>query len=298
MLGGVVAVVIAAVVVVIIISSSGAGTLKALTPSKLSNQAADGAGYSPKAAVADVKSLLDGIPQSGNTLGKPNAPVTITEFGDLVCSTCDAFALSSEPQLIQQEVRTGKVKLVFRADDTASGTANQSEWQATQVAASSAGLQDREWYYVLLIYDEQPITIGGQDAELVPYVSTSYLQNRAEQVPGLNLNKWQANLGNSTLIKQAQTDLSRGEGRGAPRNADDHRHRALGAEPDLRQQRQAVSRADDRPAQAADRASQLSRLIERARVARRSVPRRACRWRARLPRLRASSGPARWSVGQ
>jgi len=208
MLGGVVAVVIAAVVVVIIISSSGAGTLKALTPSKLSNQAADGAGYSPKAAVADVKSLLDGIPQSGNTLGKPNAPVTITEFGDLVCSTCDAFALSSEPQLIQQEVRTGKVKLVFRADDTASGTANQSEWQATQVAASSAGLQDKEWYYVLLIYDEQPITIGGQDAELVPYVSTSYLQNRAEQVPGLNLTKWQANLGNSTLIKQAQTDLS------------------------------------------------------------------------------------------
>ena len=27
-------------------------------------------------------------------------------------------------------------------------------------------------------------------------------------MPGLNLTKWQANLGNSTLIKQAQTDLS------------------------------------------------------------------------------------------
>ena len=208
MLGGVVAVVVAAIVVVIVISSSGGGTLKALTPSKLSTQAADGAGFSPKAAVADVKSLLDGIPQSGNTLGKPNAPVTITEFGDLVCSTCDAFALSSEPQLIQQEVRTGKVKLVFRADDTASATANQSEWQATQVAAASAGLQRKEWNYVLLVYDEQPITIGGQSAELVPYVSSSYLANRAEQLPGLNLKAWQANLGNSTLIKQVRTDLA------------------------------------------------------------------------------------------
>jgi len=208
MLGGVVAVVIAAVVVVIIISSSGGGTLKALTPSKLSNKAVDGAYLSPKAAVADVKSLLDGIPQSGNTLGNPKAPVTVTEFGDLVCSTCDAFAASSERQLIQQEVRTGKVKLVFRADDTASSFANQSQWQATQVAASSAGLQNKEWYYVLLVYDEQPIAIGGQDAEQVPYVSTSYLQNRAEQVPGLNLGKWQAQLGNSTLIKQVQTDFT------------------------------------------------------------------------------------------
>lgn len=208
MLGGVVAVVIAAIVVVIVVSSSGGGTLKALTPSTLSTQAADGAAYSPKAAVADVKSLLGGIPQSGNTLGQPNAPVTITEFGDLVCSTCDAFALSSERQLIQQEVRTGKVKLVFRADDTASSFANQSQWQATQVAAASAGLQRKEWDYVMLVYDEQPITIGGQSAEQVPYVSTAYLQNRAEQVPGLNLAKWQAGLANATLIRQVQNDLT------------------------------------------------------------------------------------------
>jgi hypothetical protein len=208
MLGGVVALVIAAIVVVILVSSSGGGSLKSLNQSTLSKTPVDGAAFSPRAAVADVKKLLDGIPQSGNVLGNPSAPVTITEFGDLVCSTCDYFALSSERQLITQDVRTGKAKLVYRADDTASSFANQSEWQATQVAARSAGLQNKEWYYILLTYDEQPAVIGGKDAEQVAYVSTTYLQNRAEQVPGLNLVKWQSGLTNQTLINAVKADLA------------------------------------------------------------------------------------------
>lgn len=208
MLGGMVAVVIAAVVVVIVVSSSGGGSLKALTQKGLGSQKVDGAAYSPKQAVANVDSLLAGIPQHGNVLGDPNAPVTVTVYLDFVCSTCDYYSLTSEPQLIAADVRTGKVKLVYRADDTASGNANQSVWQTNQTAALSAGLQNKAWYYILLNYDEQPTTINGKDAELVAYVDSAYMQNRAEQIRGLNLLKWQANLTNPTLTGEVKADLS------------------------------------------------------------------------------------------
>ena len=66
-----------------------------------------------KSAVATVAALLKGIPQNGNTLGKPTAPVTVTEYGDLVCPICQEFAFGSEQQLIKNEVRSGKVKLVY-----------------------------------------------------------------------------------------------------------------------------------------------------------------------------------------
>jgi|GEM_PF-1492621 len=207
-LGGVLAVVVAVAVVVIIVSSSGGGSLKSLTQSKASNKAVDGAAYSPKAAIANTTSLLAGIPEHANVLGNPNAPVTITEFLDFVCSTCDYYALTTEPLLITQDVKTGKVKLVYRADDTASSFANQSAWLTNQTAALSAGLQDKAWYYIELNYDEQPQTINGQHAEDVAYVNSTYMQDRAEQVPGLDLVKWQANLGNSTLTGQVQADFA------------------------------------------------------------------------------------------
>jgi len=200
-LGGVLLVVVAVAAVLIIISSAGGGS----SASEVSTQR-DGAYYSHAGALAEVKSLLSGIPESGNVLGNPLAPVTITEFGDLVCPVCDLFAVTTEPQLIQSEVRTGKVQLQFRGYVTASGRANASEYVPSQVAARSAGLQDKEWYYVLLLYDEQPQNISGQDAELVKYVTPAYLRNRAQQVPGLDVAAWSRHLHDQALINDVSGD--------------------------------------------------------------------------------------------
>ncbi len=197
-LAGAVGVAVVAVVVVIIISSSGGGG------NPVTQQ--DGAPYTQAGAVANVKKLLAGIPQHGNVLGNPNAPVTITEYGDLVCPTCDIFAVSTEPQLINAEVRTGKVQLQYRGFETASGTANGSEYVATQVAARAAGLQDKEWDFIQLVYDEQPQTIHGNHAEEVGYVNSAYLLNRAQQVPGLNISQWQSHLGDQSLAQQVTAD--------------------------------------------------------------------------------------------
>src|SRR5437879_3381099 len=58
--------------------------------------------------------LLRGVPQHGVTLGKPNAPVTITEFADLQCPYCGEYTRGVFPTLVTRYVRTGRVKIVFR----------------------------------------------------------------------------------------------------------------------------------------------------------------------------------------
>jgi protein-disulfide isomerase len=200
-LGGVLAaVVIVAAVFIISSSKSGAGH-------KTNGLSGIVSHFKTNAqAVADMQGLLKGIPQSGNTLGDPAAPVTITEYGDLVCSTCDYFALTSEPQLIKSEIATGHAKLVFRGTESASSTANGSEYVNTQVAARAAGLQNLGWSYIMLMYNEQPVSVNGKSSELASYITTGYLQDIAQQVPGLNLAKWQQNLTNSTLIADVHAD--------------------------------------------------------------------------------------------
>jgi protein-disulfide isomerase len=134
---------------------------------------------------AALLALLNGIPEHGNTLGQPTAPVTVTEYGDLTCPIGRAFARGSEAQLISDAVASGRAKLVYRGFETTSATANAGEYAASQIAARAAGLQDRAWYYILLFYDRQR-------AETTRYVSDGFMRGIAAQVPGLDLAKWRA----------------------------------------------------------------------------------------------------------
>jgi protein-disulfide isomerase len=168
----------------------------------------------PAGVAAGVDRLLAGIPESGTTLGSPSAPVTITEYGDLVCPVCAAFATTSEQQLIATYVRSGRVKLVFRGLETASYSHNHAEYPNTIVAVRSAGLQHRAWYYIELAYAGQPQTIGGVAAEEVAYITPGYLQQLAQQVPGLDLATWQANTTNPTLLASVTADANAAQAAG------------------------------------------------------------------------------------
>jgi protein-disulfide isomerase len=188
MLGGLVVGTIAVIVVIFAISSGGGST----TAPKANTPAA-------KNAAATVTKLLDGIPQQGNTLGNPNAKVTLTEYGDLVCPVCRDFALGSESQLIANEVRQGKVKIVYKALETASETANNSMFVPSQAAALAAGEQKLGWYYIELFYHEQ-------GDETTSYVTDNYLDGLASQVPGLNYSKWSSDRQAPTLANQVDAD--------------------------------------------------------------------------------------------
>jgi protein-disulfide isomerase len=185
-LGIVAAVVVAAIVVIVVATSGGSGTKKVAANSKAATQ-----------NVAAVNSLVGGIPQQGNVLGNPNAPVTLQYFGDLECPICKAFTLGALPPIVQRWVRTGKVKIEYRSLETA--TREPEVFKNQQVAALAAGKQNKMWHFLELFYHEQGEEGSG-------YVTESYLQNLAAQVPGLNLTKWASDRNNPELSNQVSTD--------------------------------------------------------------------------------------------
>jgi len=188
MLGGVLLGAVILVAVAIAISSSGGSSTPAPTSAAAKQQA------------ATVSSLLSGIPQSGSTLGSPSAKVTVTEFGDLECPICRDFALGAENQLISNDVHSGKVKLVYRSLETATGNGpTPGVFPSQQAAALAAGLQGKGWDYIELFYHEQ-----GQEG--TAYVTPSYLDGLARQIPGLNYAKWLADSKSSALTAQVTAD--------------------------------------------------------------------------------------------
>lgn len=54
------------------------------------------------------------VPREGTTLGSPDAPLTIVEYSDFLCPFCTRAALEIVPQIEEEYVMTGKVKLVWK----------------------------------------------------------------------------------------------------------------------------------------------------------------------------------------
>jgi protein-disulfide isomerase len=183
-LGGVIAAVVV-IVVVILVATSG-GKKEGLATGSQKNS-----------TVAAVTSEVGGIHQSGVVLGNPNAPVTMQYFGDLECPICKEFTLGALPPLIAKYVRTGKMKIEYHSMQTA--THEQETFRTQQIAALAAGKQNLAWYFIELFYHEQ----GQEDSG---YVTESYLQGLAEQVPGLNLPNWSAARNDPELAEQITHD--------------------------------------------------------------------------------------------
>ena len=186
MLGGVVLGAVILVVVAIAVSGGG-GNKGGLAKGKQKSQ-----------NVSTVQALLSGIPQSGARLGNPKAPVTMTYYGDLQCPICQVFTLNGGfPQLVSNDVKAGKVQIVYRAFQTA--THDPTTFQTQQVAALAAGEQQRFWNFVELFYRQQ-------GAEGTNYVTESYLDSLAGQIPGLNITKWKTDRRNAALASQVLAD--------------------------------------------------------------------------------------------
>jgi protein-disulfide isomerase len=148
-------------------------------------------------AVSEVTALLSGIHQSGNVLGNPHAPVTMQYFGDLQCPICRTFTLGALPTIIQKYVREGKLKIEYRSMETA--TREPSVFNEQQAAALAAGKQNLMWHYVELFYHQQ----GEEDSG---YVTPTWLRERAEQIPGLNVAKWEEERHDPAFAAQLEKD--------------------------------------------------------------------------------------------
>ena len=124
--------------------------------------------------------------------------MTLQYFGDLECPICREFTLGALPSIVQQWVRSGKLKIEYRALETA--THEPEIFKTQQVAALAAGKQNKMWDFIELFYHEQ----GEEDTG---YVTESYLQQLAQQVPGLNLTKWTSDRNDPALASEVTSDV-------------------------------------------------------------------------------------------
>jgi protein-disulfide isomerase len=160
-----------------------------------------------------VQQLIAGIPQSGNVLGSPTAPVTLQYFGDLECPVCKEFTNEALPSIIAKYVRAGKLKIEYRSLSTATSNAEREGaepaeiFKTQQAAAYAAGKQNKAWNFIETFYREQ----GEEDSG---YVTEKYLQEIAQQVPGLNLAQWTAARSDPAFASEITADAQAANAQG------------------------------------------------------------------------------------
>ena len=150
-------------------------------------------GSTPSTTVAmgpQTAALLAGIPQHGDTLGSPKAPVTLIEYADMQCPYCGQFARDTLPTLIRDYVRTGKVKIVFRGLEFV-GPDSDTALRAVY----AAGQQNRFWDYSHLLFENQ-------GTENTGWVTEDLLKAVGQAVPGLDVDKMLA-ARNTQLVTDA-----------------------------------------------------------------------------------------------
>lgn len=162
-LGGIVVAAVVVVVAIVLITGGGSDDNAATDPTATVN------------ATAEIQEQLDGIPQEGFTLGDPDAPITITEFGDLQCPACANFANTMMPRIVNDWVRTGKARFQFRHFAFLGEDSNRLAQMALALAE-----QNRMFDFIELVY-------ANHGAENSGYATDDYLRRIAGAIPGVDV---------------------------------------------------------------------------------------------------------------
>src|SRR5580765_4931078 len=143
---------------------------------------------------AEAQRLFAGIPQKGNVLGSPKAPVTVVQYIDLQCPFCQEFETQAMPKLPARYGRTGKVKIesrpiAFIGPDSERGRAG----------ALAAAQQNRMFNYMQLLY-------MNQGTENTGWLNDAMATSAAASIPGLNVHAW-SSARNSSTVKDQSTQF-------------------------------------------------------------------------------------------
>ena len=131
-------------------------------------------------------------------LGSRNATVTIFQFGDFQCPTCDNWFKTQEPQVLQNLVDTGKADFVWRDFDYYGiDSTNASQ------AAYAAGEQGKFWQFYDLLYTNQAgINSGWADkANLFGFA----------QSLGLNMTEFGSSFNSGKYLSMVTTNFDDGQ---------------------------------------------------------------------------------------
>jgi protein-disulfide isomerase len=122
----------------------------------------------------ETQQLLKGIPQNGNVLGKPTAPVTVYTYVDAQCPFCEQFETEAMPTLIERYVRTGKAKVELRP--IAFIGTDSERGRAALIAAAE---QDKMFNVAQLLF-------LNQGAENSGWLNDDLVERIAASIPGLD----------------------------------------------------------------------------------------------------------------
>ena len=148
------------------------------------------AGTAPSATTESR--IFAGIPQDGITLGSPDAPFVLTEFADLQCPFCAAYARDVLPALVDRYVRTGTLRLELRV----LAFLGEDSIRAGAMAAAAAR-QDRLWPFTDAFY-------RSQGAENSGYATDAFLRRIGAQTPGLDVDRALHDRGDTRMLEAAE----------------------------------------------------------------------------------------------
>lgn len=161
---------------------------------------------STTATVSVPARSLAGIPQRGATLGRATAPATMFVYEDPQCPYCRSWNLGTLPSVVEQFVRAGKLKLVYRGvvvigPDSARGLR----------AVYAAGKQNKLWGFADALY-------GRQGAENSGWITDAVILAAAREA-GADGQAILAAMGAPSIraaLEQAQRDAKADQVRGTP----------------------------------------------------------------------------------
>jgi protein-disulfide isomerase len=138
-------------------------------------------------------------------LGNANAPVTLIEYGDYQCPFCGEFFSQTEPEIVQNYINTGKVRMVFR-DFAFLGAESTVAANAAQCAED----QNKLWAYHDALYSGKVADDAAGGSEDDGFFSTAELLKLGQQV-GLNMTTFTSCVENNTdanIVAQEKGDAA------------------------------------------------------------------------------------------
>jgi protein-disulfide isomerase len=142
--------------------------------------------------VSEVEELVGELPQEGLTIGEPDAPVTLVEFGDLQSPIEKTTAEEIGTPLIDGQVAAGEAKLEYRNFVIIGPDSIKAA-----IAALAAGKQGRGWSFVELFF-------RNQGEENTHHITPAFLQEIAEGAGVEDIAAWEEELGNPELEEEVE----------------------------------------------------------------------------------------------
>jgi protein-disulfide isomerase len=180
----IVGVIVIAIVLAVVFTGGGSSSAKDFPAVGTLDNALPGA--------AEINDDLKGIPQSGMTLGKSDAPVTMVQYIDLQCPICREFEAVVMPDVLKNYVRTGKVKI-----DTRVLKFIGPDSERARNGMLAAAQQNKASNFALVLY-------ANQGTENTGWVTDHMLGQIASSVPGMRVPQFFDDKSNSSITSKGK----------------------------------------------------------------------------------------------